>query len=175
MDRFPKMAHFIPCHKVDDASFIQNLFFKEVVWLHGIPRTMVSDSDTNFLSHFLKTLYEMLGTKHLFFNSYHTQTDGQIEMVNRTLDQMLKCMIAKNPREWEDVLPHVEFAYNRVVHSITSYSPFVVVYGFNPLTPLDLFPLHTHEAWTCKDGEERSKMIQDLNAQVNKNIERKVG
>jgi len=75
---------------------------------------------------------------------------------------MLRCMIVQNIREWEELLPHIEFAYNSVVHSTTSHSPFEVVYGFNPLTPLDLLPLPTHEAWTCQDGEAKAKYIQDL-------------
>ena len=88
VDRFSKMAHFIPCHKVDDACHIANLFFQEVVRLHGLPK---------FLSHFWKTLCGKLGTKLLFSTTCHPQIDGQTEMVNRTLGQLLRCFISGNP------------------------------------------------------------------------------
>nr|KYP37929.1 hypothetical protein KK1_040846 [Cajanus cajan] len=54
---------------------------------------------------------------------------------------MLREILKGNKKSWDDYLPHVEFAYNRVVHKTTNMSPFEIVYGFNPLTPLNLLPI----------------------------------
>jgi hypothetical protein len=69
------MTHFISCHKSDDAINIIDLFFKEVVWLHGVIRSIVSDRDVKFLSYFWKVFLGKLGTKLLFFTTCHPQID----------------------------------------------------------------------------------------------------
>jgi hypothetical protein len=119
VDRFSKMAHFIPCHKTDDASIVAELFFTEIIRLHGIPKTIVSDRDAKFLSHFWRSLWNKMGTKLLFSTTCHPQTNGQTEVVNRTLSTMLRAVLDKNLRHWEDCLPHVEFACNHATHSST--------------------------------------------------------
>ena len=172
VDRFSKMAHFIPCHKSDDASHVADLFFKEIVRLHGVPRTIVSDRDVKFLSHFWRVLWSKLGTKLLFSTASHPQTDGQTEVVNRALSQLLRVVISKNLKSWETCLPFVEFAYNRSVHSATNYSPFEVVYGFNPLSPLDLVPIPIEER-TSLDGKRKAELVKQLHEKVRQNIEKR--
>jgi hypothetical protein len=124
VDHFSKMTHFIPCHKSDNASHVADLFFTEIVHLHGVPNTIVSDKDAKFLSHFWRTLWFKLGKKILFSTTCHPQTDGQTEVVNRTLSTMLRAILKTNLKLWEECLQHNEFAYNRSVHSMMKVSPF---------------------------------------------------
>jgi len=127
----------------------------------------VSDRDVKFLSYFWKTLWGKLGTKLLFSTTCHPQTDGQTKVVNRTLSQLLHVVIQKDLKSWEEFLPFVEFAYNRTVHSTTGFSPFEIVYGFNPLIHLPF------EERVSLDGEKKAKMVRQLHEGVLLQIEKK--
>jgi hypothetical protein len=111
-----------------------------------------------------------LEIKLLFSSSSHPQADGQTKVVNQRLGTLLHALIKKNLKSWEECIPHVEFAYNRVEHSVTKRSPFEVVYGFNPPTTLDLLPLPLHERINM-DVTKRASYMKSLHDDTWKTIE----
>ncbi|KAK1561351.1 hypothetical protein QYE76_018191 [Lolium multiflorum] len=111
--------------------------------------------------------------KLLFSSSSHPQTDGQTEVVNRSLSTLLRTLVKTNLKSWEDCLPHAEFAYNRAKHSTTARSPFMVVYGFEPPTALDILPLPLHER-TNMDFDERTTAIKKLHEETRATIQEHV-
>ncbi|XP_017620573.1 uncharacterized protein LOC108464811 [Gossypium arboreum] len=96
-----------------------------------------------------------------------------MEVVSRVLSTLLRAIIRKNWKTWEDCLPHIEFAYNHSVHSATNHSLFEVVYGFNLLTPLDLLPLPSNQL-VHVDGKKKAEFVKQLHQRVRENIERRI-
>lgn len=129
VDRFSEMVHFVPCKKTTDALNIAKLFFREVFRIHGLPSFIISDRDTRFPSHFWRSLWRMAQTELHFSSAYHPQTDGQTEVVNRSLGNLLRCLVGDNTRIWDLRLGQAEFAHNLAVNRSTGYCPFMVVYG----------------------------------------------
>jgi hypothetical protein len=116
-------------------------------------------------------LWLKLGTKLLFSTACHHQTDDQTEVVNRTLSTMLRVILKSNLKLWEECLPHIDFSYNRSVHSATKLSPFQVVYDFNHRAPIDLLPLPPSET-TCFDAFQRSEFILNMHETTKLNIKK---
>ena len=105
--------------------------------------------------------------------AYHPQTDGQMEVTNLTLSAVLRVHIKKNIKEWEECLPIAELSYNRAKHSTTGKSPFEVVYGFNPLSPLDILPLPLQERINM-DTSARVNHLKKVHEDTRHTIERQV-
>jgi len=124
-----------------DAVRIAHLYFREIVHLHGVPRSTTSYQDTKFISSFWRSLWGKLGTKLNFSSAYHPQTDGQTKVVNRSLGNILRCLAGTKPKHWDLAIPQVEFANNRSKRRTTGMRPFEIVYGQNPSGVLDLAPV----------------------------------
>ena len=82
-----------------------------------------------------------MGTTLQFLTVFHPQTDGQTEVTNRSLGNLLRCLVQENTASWDELLPRAEFAYNASSHHATGYSPFQVNIGRNPNLPVDLVSL----------------------------------
>ncbi|MCO5600970.1 hypothetical protein L7F22_055087 [Adiantum nelumboides] len=127
IDRFSKQDHFIPVKKTIKPDHLARLFVAQIFRLHGMPKTIVSDRDLRFRSLFWKAIWENIGTRLQFSSSFHPQTDGQSEIANSLVLDLLKSYISDQKTEWERYLPLVEFAYNNTIHSSTGKAPFEIV------------------------------------------------
>ena len=108
-------------------------FVKEIVHLHGYPSSIVFDRDKVFLSHFWCELFGLAGTKLRQSSAYHSQTDGQTEVVNRrSVEAYLRCFCSERPKEWIDWLHWVQYWYNTTSHCSIGITPFQAVYGRLP-------------------------------------------
>jgi hypothetical protein len=170
VDRFSKMAHFIPCQKTSDATHIANLFFKEVVRLHGLPRSIVSDRDTKFIGHFWRTLWKKLGTNLAFSYAYHLQTDGQTEVVNRSIGDLLRSLVTEHHGSWDNILPRAEFAYNDSVNRSTGKIPFQIVYGTQPRGVSELRGSE-QTAISSASAEEFTEAMNELHSKVKQRLQ----
>lgn len=169
VDRFSKMVHFVPCKRTTDAVRVAQLFFSDIYRLHGLPTSIVSDRDTRFLSHFWRSLWKMLHTSLDMSTAYHPQSDGQTEVVNRSLGNMLRALVGDNIKAWESRLCQAEFAHNHAVNRSSGFSPFQVVYGFVPRGPLDLAPLPDKNRLHGKASDFVSA-LQDVHKLVSHNL-----
>ena len=89
VDKLTKSARFIPVNTTFNAPAIAQVFLKEIVRLHGVPKKIISYRDVRFTSRFWQSLHEALGTKLNFSTAYHPETDGQTERVNHVMEDML--------------------------------------------------------------------------------------
>jgi len=89
------------------------------------------------------------------------------------LGTLLRIILKKNLKSWEECLSHVEFSYNKIVRNTTNSSPFEVVYGFNPLTLLDLLSMPNIFVLKHKDAQAKVDYVKKLHECVKTQIEKK--
>jgi hypothetical protein len=153
VDRLSKYIHLAPLPRTYTAPVVARAYQDYVGKLHGMPRTIISDRDSIFLSQFWKEYMKMAGVQLLYSSAHHPQTDGQTEVVNRTIEIYLRSFAGERPSTWTKYLSWCEWAYNTSIHGSTKMSPFEVVYGQPPPT------ISTYEPFTIEDTEVERQLV----------------
>jgi transposase InsO family protein len=109
VDQMTKVAHFIPVKITYSRPQLAELYMSRIVCLHGVPKKIVSDRGTHFISRFWERLHETLDTQLRFSSAYHPHTDGQTERVNQILEDILRACALQYGRSWDKSLPYDKF------------------------------------------------------------------
>src|SRR5690349_24923335 len=145
VDTFSKMVHLAPTKTTASAPDTTHIFFDQVIKLHGLPKSIVSDRDAKFTSKFWKSVFHTMGTKLAMSTAFHPQTDGQTERANRTLEDMLRAFTSYRQDDWDSHLTAAEFACNNAPNVSTGMSPFKINSGQdlqNPYSSITKIPDH---------------------------------
>jgi len=161
VDRFSKKEHFIHWRKTSDATNVAHLFFTEIVRLHSLPRSIISDRDVKFTGRFWCTLWKKLDTQFNFSSAYHPQTYRKMEVVNRSLGNLLRSLTGENSWLWDRALAQVEFAYNDSPNHSTGHNPFQILYDMHPRGVHLLRDLGKLEKRSA-DGKDFTKAMNNL-------------
>ncbi|KAG6474774.1 hypothetical protein ZIOFF_068713 [Zingiber officinale] len=138
VDGFSKYAIFIAAPSACPSDVATKLFYRHVIKFFGLPNDIVSDRDTRFTGRFWTTLFNMMGTDLKFSTANHPQTDGQTERINYVLEEYLWHYVTASQKNWLGLLDSAQFCYNLHKSSATKMSPFEIVLGEQPTTPMEI-------------------------------------
>jgi hypothetical protein len=139
VDRLTKSAHFLPVKITYGYTKLAELFISEIVRLHGVPISIVSDRGPQFTSRFWVKFQETMGTKVQLSTGFHPQTDGQSERTIQILEDMLRAYVMGFGVGWSKFLPLVEFAYNNSYQASIEITPYEALYGQKCRSPVCWF------------------------------------
>ena len=111
-----------------------------------------------------------MGIKLKFSTAFHPQTDGQTEVVNRSLGNLLRCLVGEANQNWDSILPIAQLAYNSSINRSIGANPFEVVHGYTPRKPLDLLPM-SPQVRISESAEVFARHIHDLHNEIRKKIQ----
>ena len=129
MDRLTKSAHFLAVRMTFALERFCRLYIREIVRLHGVPVSIVSDRDPRFTAHFWKSFQKAMGTRLTMITTFHPQTDGQSERTIQVLEDILRACVLDHKGRWEEHLPLVEFAYNNSYQASIHMAWYEALYG----------------------------------------------
>jgi len=168
IDRFTKMAHFLPLRTEGKTAADLAVIFAGEIWkYHVLPADIVSDRDYRFTSETWKEFLRLSGIRPRMSTAFHLQTDGQTERLNQTIKAYLRAFVSKEQDDWVRLLPMGEFAYNNSTTTGNGMSPFYSNYGFHPaaMDPASTEPLNpasqVYAHWMHAVHNESRKGLED--------------
>ena len=136
VDQLRKSAHFLAVRMTFALDRFCRLYIREIVRLHGVPVSIVSDRDPRFIAHFWKSFQKAMGTRLTMSTAFHPQTDGQSERTIQVLEDMLRACVLDHMGSWEEHFPLVEFTYNNTYQASIQMVPYEALYGRSCRSPL---------------------------------------
>lgn len=130
--RLTNQLHLIPVTVRTKTTELAWFYIRDIVRLHGLPESIVSDRDSKFTAKFWREIHRSLGTKLLMSTSFHPQTDGHTERSIRSIGQVLRSMVTPDQTDWVERIPLCEFAINSSTNASTGFAPFELIYGYMP-------------------------------------------
>ena len=124
-----KSAHFFAVWMTFTLDRFCQLYIRDIVRLHGVPISIVSDRDLRFTTHFWKSFQKAMGTRLTMSTDFHPRTDGQLERTIQVLKDMLRAFVLDHKGSWEEHFPLVEFAYNNSYQASIQMAPYEALYG----------------------------------------------
>jgi transposase InsO family protein len=142
-----KYAHLCALQHLFTTSMVAQIIMDHVFKIYGMPHSIVSNRNPTFTSNFWQELFKIQGTELHLSTSYHPQTDGQMEVVNKCLETYLRFFSSKKKTQWAQWLPLAEWWYNTSYHTATRMTPFEVVYGQKPPSVLSYLRVPRRSRW----------------------------
>ena len=136
VDWLTKSAHFLAVQMTFALERFYRLHIREIVRLHGVLVSIVSDRDPRFMAHFWKSFQKAMGTQLTMSTTFHPQTNGQSERSIQVLEDMLRACVLDHKGSWEEHLPLVEFAYNNSYQTSIQMASYEALYGRPCRSPL---------------------------------------
>ena len=129
VDRLTKSAHFIHVKERYRPHHYTGLYIAQIIRLHCVPKSIMSDRGPQFVNHFWEHLHKQLGTQLIRSSTYHPQTAGQTERVNQILEDMLRAYVISSMGSWEKWIPLAKFSNNNSYQESIKMAPFKALYG----------------------------------------------
>ena len=129
VDRLTKSTHFMAVRMTFTLEELYKLYIREIVLLHEVPVSIISDRDPRFMAQLLKNFQRAMGTQLMMSTAFHPQIDGQSEMTIQVLEDMLRACVLDLKGSWEEHFPLVKFAYNNSYQASIQMAPYEALYG----------------------------------------------